>query len=230
MTILPIFVAALQEEGPEELEHLRVRTAYTVAPLEVELDIVPSRFSEGGVIRDEIRSESEVGLGRGWMIELEAAYGRLDEKRGSRREGVSAIELELKTPAWRNEKLRLAVGAELLFPAALDGEWGTGIFSAVSLRFSTIDIHGEIALEAEAKERPESEFAAAIVGDILGLWRWNLAINGELRSGRAPELLGVLGVEVRPGETEISFGLGVFRGLTTAAPDWGIVLDFEVES
>ena len=219
----------------EEIEQVRVKTAYTLDRGEVEVDLVGSflRFEEGDVSR--LLVEVEAGVTDWLLAEIEIPYLFVNPERGRGERGIGDVELELKgrIPGdWNGIELGIGVEVSLLTGDADEGLGGTetelGVFAAASRRFDFFNAHLQVGAEVAEEARAEYEVAAAI--DVRPWGRpfsFLLAVNGEIERGEGPGWTLVPGFEVRL--DEIQAGAGVPLGLSEEAEDWGVIVDVEIE-
>jgi hypothetical protein len=219
----------------EEIEQVRVKTAYTLDQGEVEVDLVGSflRFEEGDASR--LLVEVEAGLTDWLLAEIEIPYLFANPERGRGERGVGDVELELKgrIPGdWNGMELGIGVEVSLLTGDADEGLGGPetelGVFAAASRRFEFFNVHLQVGAEVAEESRAEYGVAAAVDvrpwGRAVSLL---LAVNGEIERGEGPGWTLVPGFEVRL--DEIQAGAGFPLGLSEEAEDWGIIVDVEIE-
>lgn len=231
MTLGLLLGLALQEE----IEQIRVKTAYVLDPGEVELDVVGSflRFEEGE--ETELLLEVEAGVTDWLLAEIEIPYLFLNPEEGRGERGIGDVELELKAKipgAWNG--IELALGVEVSFLSGDEDEGlgapdtEIGAFAALSRRFEVFLLHLELG--AEAAEEVRAEYKAAAGVDVRPWGRpfsFLLALNGEIERGESPAWAIVPGFEIR--FDEIQGGVGIPLGLSEEAEDWGVLVDVELE-
>lgn len=231
MTLSLLAALALQEE----IEQIRVKTAYVLDPGEVEVDLVGSflRFEEGD--ETELILEVEAGVTDWLLAEIEIPYLFLNPEEGRGERGVGDVELELKAKIpgeWNG--LELAIGIEASFLTGDEDEGlgapdtRIGAFAALSRRFELFLLHLELGAEAAEEVRAEYEVAAAVDVRPWGrVFSFLLAVNGEIERGEGPGWTLVPGFDVR--FDEIQGGVGIPLGLSEEAEDWGVLVDVEFE-
>lgn len=231
MTTTLLLALALQEE----IEQIRVKTAYVLEAGEVEVDVVGSflRFEEGD--ETKVLIEVEAGVTEWLLAEIEIPYLFLNPDEGRGERGVGDVELELKAKipgAWNG--VELAIGVEASFPSGDEDEGlgapdsVIGAFAAFSRRFELFLLHLELGAEAAEEIRAEYELAAAVDVRPWGrVFSFLLAVNGEIERGEGPGWTLVPGFEIR--FDEIQGGVGIPLGLSEEAEDWGVLVDVEFE-
>jgi hypothetical protein len=230
---MTLFLAMLAAQ--EEIEQIRVKTAYTLDQGEVEVDLVGSflRFEEGDVSR--LLVEVEAGLTDWLLAEIEVPYLFVNPERGRGERGIGDIELELKgrIPGdWNGIELGLGVEVSLLTGDADEGLGGRetelGVFAAGSRRFQFFSLHLQVGAEVAEESRAEYGIAAAV--DVRPWGRpfsLLLGVNGEIERGEGPAWTLVPGFEIRL--DEIQAGAGFPFGLSEEAENWGVIIDVEFE-
>jgi hypothetical protein len=230
---MTLFLAMLAAQ--EEIEQVRVKTAYTLDQGEVEVDLVGSflRFEDGDLSRFLV--EIEAGVTDWLLLEIEVPYLWLNPERGRGERGVGDVELELKgrIPGdWNGIELGIGVEVSLLTGDADEGlgsrETELGAFAAASRRFEFFNVHLQAGVEVAKEVRPAYALAAALDVRPWGdAFSFLLAVNGEIERGEGPAWSLVPGFEVRL--DEVQAGLGFPVGLSEEAEDWGVIMDVEIE-
>lgn len=244
--MIALLIAACLQDAerwprPEEIEQIRVKTAYVLDAGEVEADLVGSflRFEEDGFTFEETRLlvEVEAGVTDWLMAEIEIPYLFFNPERGRGERGWGDIELELKAGvpgAWNGVELGVGLEVSLLTGDEDEGlgaaETELGFFAAASRRFGSWAAHLQAGVEVAEEARPKYEINAAIDANPWGReLSLLLAVNGEIEPGEAPGWSVVPGFEIRLEEPDLQFGAGFPIGLTEEAEEWGVIVDVEVE-
>lgn len=245
MIALFVLSMALQDPGPwnrpEEIEQIRIKTAYVLNQGEVEVDLVGSflRFEEDGSRLDDSRVlvEVEIGVTDWLMAEIEVPYLFLNPSSGPGARGWGDLDLELKAAipgSWLGIELGVGVEVSLLTGDERKGLGSPttelGVFAAASRRFDWAAAHLQVGVEVARERRPEYSVNVA-----LDASPWSrdvsllLALNGEIEPGEGPAWSLAPGFEVRIQDPDVQVGVGFPLGLSREAADWGVIVDVEIE-
>ncbi len=226
----------------EEIEHLRVLTAYTLDGGEVEVNLVAEflRFKGNNpASRDAVaRVEVEFGVTDRLMVEFEYSYLFLRPEEGRSVNRPGGVELEVKGLFYDSGVLACAAG----LAAGTAVEWeaeeeeferspSIEAFLPVSWApFPWMRCHVAAGMEGVRHKAPERFVQAGV--EIL-TWGeavvFQMGFTSEAEGGEAPVTSAGPGFLLRLEEPEIRFGMGFPVGLSDAAPEWAILLNLEIE-
>ena len=150
------------------------------------------------------------------------------------------------------EKVAVTLGADVGLPAGDEGRGlGSGqtdveFFGIAGMKLGRAELHVTGMLEVEEEVEPALNAAAVYPhGDLRFTLEANVLPGAERTKGRIveQEVMGNLGEEKRnedlwvvftPGlfhrsHSDIEYGIGVPIGLTSAAPDWGVIARLTIE-
>jgi hypothetical protein len=237
----------------EEIEVLRTKTGITLAEKTFEGEVLLTLlswddFQDNNVDLDYRIWKFEAAYGiTDWITaEAELPFVWVDPDPGSKESGIGDIQLEGKMSFNKNRKspagflpYDLAGGLRFTLPTGDDDE-GTGhehatftMFGAGSHRFERwVALHAEAYLTWESGERPVHGIHVA--GDFTP-WMPELSLLGGLNyirtGGEFLELSLLAGAEYRwPQPLKgMSAGGALLLGLSSDAPDWGLLLNFQIQ-
>ena len=233
------FSAAAGAETPraEELEQLRINTAYIIEAGEFEIDIVPFYFDHDDREHSGVEAEFEYAVSERFMVELEVPYHRVTTDEGDF-DGTGNVEVAGKWLLRERGGFAMAfnVGVELpasdALPEVAEDEWGVEVTAPISLHFPDryIRVHIEPGVEWQEHEGFEEQLL-------------NLAVEHRPRGGNIALQLGsnivrdeddveaylLPSFEVSGDTMPFQFGMAVAAGLTSESANWGVLFDFEFE-
>lgn len=244
MLALLAFTLLAQEEGerPEEVEQIRVKTAYTLDRDAFETDFVLSsiEFDDGPGERNVNSLTWELTYGvTDWLTaELEVPFLFLDFDPGDEETGVGDLALEFKG-ALRPEIVPVvdaaALGVRVSVPTG-DEDRGLGedepefeFFAALTEKLDGLSLFAHLFVEVQEEERTRygMNFAvgAAPFDPDLVLY---VGLNGAFDAGESLEWAAVPGIDYTWRDRKLQVGLGVPLGLTDEAEDWGVITDVQI--
>ena len=228
-----------QTHRAEELEQLRINTAYLIEAGEFEIDIVPSFFDYGDERQHSVEAEFEYAISEGLMVELEVPYHwvSLDGAAGDR-DGAGNVEIAAKWSLTERGNFAMAFNAGVALPASDDelavaeDLWGVELTAPVSFHFPDryMTLHIEPGVEWHEHEGFEEQLLNVALEHRPqgGAFALQLGSNFVREEGEVEAYL-VPAFEVAATSVPFQFGLGVAAGLTSESANWGVLLDFEVE-
>lgn len=250
-TLFALLLLSPQEElrRPEEIEQLRIKTAYPLDEGALEIDAVASvleldedRFEH---LRDfdgrVARLSGEVAYGiESWLTgEVRVPYLRVDpddDLDGGDETGVGDAEVELKAGLPREwAPVDAALGLRASLPTA-EEERGLGsaepeftVYLAGSGQIFGFAAHVQVFAEGEREERPQFGVNAALdVAPFAPNLSLLLGVNALAQRGESAYVALVPGFEVRLENPRIHVGAGVPIGLSEEAEEWGVIADLQV--
>lgn len=231
--------AATGAETPraEELEQLRINTAYIIEAGEFEIDIVPFYFDYDDRLHRGVEAEFEYAISERFMVEIEVPYHWVSGD-GGRLDGTGNVEVAGK---WllterggfaMSFNLGVALPASDEIPDVAEDAWGVEMTVPISLHFPDryIRVHIEPGVEWQEHEGLEEQLLNVAVEHRPGGGNIALQLGSNLRreSGDLEAYL-VPSLEVNSPTSTFQFGMAVATGLTSESANWGVLLDFEVE-
>jgi hypothetical protein len=231
--------APAETRRAEELEQLRINTAYIIEAGEFEIDVVPSYFDYGDWRQQSVEIELEYALSERMMIEVEIPYHWLGfDGPAPDVNGTGNIEVAAKWLLTERGGFAMAFNAGVKLPASdarpqiADDSWGTELTLPMSLYFPErhVRLHIEPGVEWQEHEGFEEQLLNVAVehrpnGGNLAL---QLGSNFVRESGEVEGYL-VPAFEISAPDTAFQFGLAVAAGVTSESANWGVLLDFEIE-
>lgn len=230
-----------REYRPEELEVVRLKTAYTLPADVAEVDVV---FFSGALELDDdeeleiTRISGEIAFGiTDWLTgEVEVPFLAVDPDPGDRESGLGDIVLELKgaiSPDLVPFPLAVGVRATLTTGDEDEGLGGDNSafipFAAAAWAFGGVTLHAEIFARAEEDRR--TVYGADVAADVTP-WGPDLSLlaglNLHREVGESVQASVVPAAEYRWMERRFRFGAGIPIGLTDEGEDWGVILNFQV--
>ncbi len=225
---------------PESFEHLGTKTAYTLDPSEVEMNIVVitvnSKTDNSKTDNLTTIAELEYGLTKNIMIELELPYVSMEQQGMVKQSGLANVEIELKYQYASSQQSAYAFGFGIELPNDSDvgsDLWAAEITWIASFQYDGFATHTELGFEWEETEGIEEFFANLTVAfypeidDISYQLAAKLAVEeGETNVALVPGLKW----ELEPSfMDEFSIAIGLPLGLVGDVADWGIIINFEIE-
>lgn len=221
----------------EELEQLRINTAYIIEAGEFEIDIVPFYFDYDDGQRRGVEAEFEYAISERLMVELEVPYHWVSSE-GVERDGTGNVEVAAKWLLTERGGFAMAFNMGVGLPASeelpgvAEDLWGVELTAPMSLHFP--DRHMRVHIEPGVEWREHEGFEEQLL---------NLAVEHRPRGGNLALQLGsnivreegdveaylVPSIEVAATSVPFQFGMAVATGLTSESANWGVLLDFEVE-
>lgn len=233
------FSAAVGAETPraEELEQLRINTAYIIEAGEFELDIVPFYFDYGDREHSGVEAEFEYAISERFMVEIEVPYHWVSTDEGNL-DGSGNVEVAGK---WLMREhggfaMSLNMGVELPasdeLPDIAEDAWGAEVTLPISLHFPDryIRVHIEPGVEWQEHEGFEEQLLNLAIEHRPGGGSLALQLGSNIvREEDDVEAYLVPSFEISANTMPFQFGMAVAAGLTSESANWGVLLDFEVE-
>jgi hypothetical protein len=230
---------AAKAETPraEELEQLRINTAYIIEAGEFEIDVVPFYFDRDDGYHRGVEAEFEYALSERFMMELEVSYHSVSTDDGQR-DGVGNVEVAGK---WLLSErggfaMSLNLGVELPagheIPQGAEDAWGAELTLPVSLHFPAryTRLHIEPGVQWQEHEGFEQQLLNVAVEHRPGGGNIALQLGSNIvREHGDVEAYLVPAFEISSSGTPLQFGMAVAAGLTSESAHWGVLLDFEIE-
>lgn len=235
------FVTAIPAESrrAEELEQLRINTAYVLEAGEFEIDIVPSYFDYGDARHHGVEAEFEYGLSERMMVELEVPYHWVSlDGPDQDLDGRGNVEVAAKWLLLERGGFAIGFNAGVQLPASIDHpgvadeQWGTEVTLPMSFHFP--DRYLRLHIEPGVEWQEHDGFEAQLLNIALeqrpngGNLALQLGSNIVREAGDVEAYL-VPSFEVAATPFPFQFGLAVATGLTSRSARWGVLLDFEFE-
>lgn len=230
---------AAESGRAEELEQLRINTAYLIEAGEFEIDLVPFYFDYGDSRHQGVEAEFEYALSERMMIELEVPYYWLSfDEPGQDVDGTGNVEVAAKWLLTERGGFAMAFNAGVELPASdarpaiAEDAWGVALTLPVSLHFPEryVRLHIEPGVEWREHEGFDEQLLNIAVEHRPN--GGNLALQlGSNFMREAGELEGYLvpAFEVSAADSPFQFGMAVAAGVTAESANWGVLLDFEFE-
>lgn len=227
----------LPSHTPEEIEHLRTKTAYLLQPGKTEVNLILSHLDDDDFDRQAARFDVDFTPLPTGMFELDFAYANLDaETNEDDGENLDDTRFSFKFETPLESPVRLASGAGIILPTGNrsagigEEEWGIFLYQTASSGAAGFDVHGELGLDLQMDRHPVLRCNVAMEREIDFRIRAGAAINLRIQSGARTEAAIVPGVsyespEIIP-QAIVTLGVGLPIGLTDATPDWGILINF----
>lgn len=241
-----------KQEHPihEEYEVLSTKTGYTLPAMVLDGDVILAHWGDFGDFRNsgvdvditQLQFEGAFGITPWVTAELEIPFVWVDPDPGSSESGLGDIAIDGKASVMKDLSpigfvdFPLAFGTRISLPTGDDKD-GTGEENATLRPYVAggyritpwVDVQGEVSLEWQSERRPVHRFNVA--ADFTP-WAPDLSLLAGLNfyqfGGDTPEAMFVPGVEYRMADPKIWFGAGLPFGLTSDAPNWGIVLNVQI--
>ncbi len=232
-------LVAAEPRPAEELEQLRINTAYLIEPGEFEIDIVPSYFDYDDVRHHGVEAEFEYAVSERLMLELEVPYHWVSfDGADENRDGAGNVEVAAKWLLTDRGNFAIAFNAGVQLPASddqlrvADDLWGVELTVPVSFHFP--DRYMRLHIEPGVEWREHEGFEEQLL---------NIALEHRPRGGNLALQLGsnfvreegdveaylVPSFELAATTVPFQFGMGVAAGLTSESANWGVLFDLEVE-
>ncbi|WP_331070084.1 hypothetical protein [Steroidobacter sp.] len=233
------FGAAAGAETPraEELEQLRINTAYIIEAGEFEIDIVPFYFDYDDGEHLGVEAEFEYAISERFMVEIEIPYHRVSTDDGHL-DGTGNVEVAGKWLLTEQGGFAMAfnLGVELPasdeIPGVAEDAWGVEVTTPISLHFPDryMRVHIEPGVQWQEHEGFEEQLLNLAVEHRPGGGNIALQLGSNIvREEGEVEAYLVPSFEVSATTVPFQFGMAVAAGLTSESADWGLLLDFEVE-
>lgn len=232
-------MAAAEPPRAEELEQLRINTAYIIEPGEFEIDIVPFYFDYGGARHHGVEAELEYALSERLMLEVEVPYHWVSfDGAGGDLDGAGNVELAAKWLLTERGSFAMGfnVGVELPAsderPRIAEDRWGVELTAPVSFHFPDryLRLHIEPGVEWQEYEGFEEQLLNIALEHRPqgGNFALQLGSNFVREAGDVEAYL-VPAFEVASATGPFQFGMGIAAGLTSESANWGVLFDLEVE-
>jgi hypothetical protein len=239
MGLGPAIAAPAETRRAEELEQLRINTAYIIEAGEFEIDVVPSYFDYGNWQQQGVEIELEYALSERMMVEVEIPYYWLHfDGPAPGVSGAGNIEVAAKWMLAERGGFAISFNAGVELPASKDrpkiaeDSWGTELTLPMSLYFPErhVRLHIEPGVGWQEHEGFEEQLLNIAVehrpnGGNLAL---QLGSNFVRESGEVEGYL-VPAFEISAADSAFQFGMAVAAGVTSESAHWGVLLDFEIE-
>lgn len=223
----------------EELEQLRINTAYLIEAGEFEIDIVPFYFDHDDRGHHGVEAEFEYAVSERVMVEVEVPYHWLSfDGEADDVDGTGNVEVAAK---WRVTErggfaMGFNVGVELPasddLPSVADELWGVELTVPVSLHFPDhrMRLHIEPGVGWQEHEGFEEQLLNIALEHRPGAGNFALQLGSNIvREAGDVEAYLVPAFEVAAATVPFQFGMAFAAGLTSESANWGVLLDFEVE-
>lgn len=233
-----VTVVAAEPRRAEELEQLRINTAYVIERGELEMDIVPTYFDYDGAEHHEVQAELEYAVSDRLMVELEVPYRRLSPDGGRDVDGTGNVEVGAKWLVTDRGSFAVGfnVGVELPAgsnrPGIADDLWGVELSLPVSVQFParSMSLHIEPGVEWEQHEGFEEQLLNIALEHRPAGRNFALQLGSNfVREEGDVEAYLIPAFEVAATTVPFQFGMGVAAGLTSESANWGVLFDLEVE-
>ena len=232
-------LAAAEPHPAEELEQLRINTAYVIEPGEFEIDIVPSYFDYGDARHHGVEAEFEYAVSERLMLELEVPYHWVSfDGADENRDGAGNVEVAAKWLLTDRGSFAVGFNAGLQLPASDDepriaeDSWGAELTVPMSFHFPdrNMRLHIEPGVEWREHEGFEEQLLNIALEHRPRGCNFALLLGSNLvREEGDVEAYLIPSFEVAATDVPFQFGMGVAAGLTSESATWGVLFDLEVE-
>lgn len=232
-------LVAAEPRRAEELEQLRINTAYLIEPGEFEMDIVPSYFDYDDARHHGVEAEFEYAVSERLMVELEVPYHWVSfEDNDQSLDGTGNVEVAAKWLLTERGNFAMSFNAGVKLPAGsdrlevADDLWGVELTVPVSFHFPDryMRLHIEPGVEWQEQEGFEEQLLNIALehrprGGNLALQLGSNIVheNGDVEAYLVPSF------ELAATTVPFQFGMAVAAGLTPESANWGVLFDLEVE-
>lgn len=234
-----VFSAAAGAETPraEELEQLRINTAYIIEAGEFEIDIVPFYFDYDDGDHRGVEAEFEYAISERFMVEIEVPYHRVSTEDGDF-SGTGNVEIAGKWLLTEEGGFAMSfnMGVELPasdeLPEVAEDAWGVEVTTPISLHFPDryIRVHIEPGVGWQEHEGFEEQLLNLAIEHRPGGGSLALQLGSNIvREDDDVEAYLVPAFEISANEMPVQFGMALAAGLTSESANWGVLLDFEFE-
>lgn len=223
----------------EELEQLRINTAYPIEAGEFEIDIVPFYFDHDDAGRHGVEAEFEYAVSERLMVEVEVPYHWVSiDGTGQDLDGAGNVEVAGKWLLTERGDFAMSVNLGVELPASddrlgvADESWGAELTAPLSFHFPEryMTLHIEPGIEWQEHEGFEEQLLNVALEHRPNGGNFALQLGSNfVREEDDVEAYLVPAFEVAATTVPFQFGMGLATGLTAESADWGVLLDFEVE-
>jgi hypothetical protein len=231
--------ASAEPRLAEELEQLRINTAYIIEKGELEMDVVPSYFDHEGAQHRSVEAELEYAVSERLMFEVEVPYHwRSFDDADRDIDGTGNVEVGAKWLLTQGGSFAAAFNVGVELPAGSERReiandtWGVELSVPLSFRFlaSQMSLHIEPGVEWEEHEGFEEQTLNIALehrpGDSILTLQLGSNITreeGDVEAYIAPAF------ELAAVGSPFQFGMALPVGITSESANWGVLIDLEVE-
>lgn len=231
--------ASAEPRLAEELEQLRINTAYIIEKGELEMDIVPSYFDYEDARHRGVEAEFEYAASERLMFEVEVPYHwRSFDDAGEDIDGTGNVEVGAKWLLTQRGTFAAAFNVGVELPAGserrdiADDIWGVALSVPLSFRFpeSHMSLHVEPGVEWEEHEGFEEQMLNIALEHRPGDSILTLQVGSNItRTEDDVEAYIAPAFELAAATSPFQFGMAVPVGLTSESANWGVLFDLEIE-
>jgi len=217
----------------EELEQLRINTAYIIDKGELEMDIVPSYFDYDDARHRGVEVELEYAVSDRLMVEVEVPYHWRENL-----DGKGNVEVGAKWQLTQSDAFAAAFNVGVELPAGSERPdiasdlWGVELTLPLSFRFpdSQMSLHIEPGVEWEEHEGFEEQMLNIAVEHRPGDSILTLQLGSNItREEDDVEAYLAPAFELAAAGSPFQFGMALPIGLTSESANWGVLFDLEIE-
>jgi hypothetical protein len=239
LTLMAATTAGAEPRLAEELEQLRINTAYIVEKGELEMDIVPSYFDYEDARHRSVEAELEYAASDRLMFEVEVPYHwRSLDGADEDLDGTGNIEVGAKWQLTQRGNFAAAFNVGVELPAGRErGDiakdlWGVELTVPLSFRFpaSHMSLHIEPGVEWEEHEGFEEQILNIALEHRPGDSLLTLQLGSNItREEDDVEAYIAPAFELAAAGSPFQFGMALPIGLTSESANWGVLFDLEIE-
>jgi hypothetical protein len=223
----------------EELEQLRINTAYIIEKGEFEVDIVPSYFDYQDAQHRSVEAELEYAVSDRLMFEVEVPYHwRSFDGVDEDIDGKGNVEVGAKWQLTQRGNFAAAFNVGVELPAGSERPdiandlWGVELTVPLSFRFpeSHMSLHIEPGVEWEEHEGFEEQLLNVALEYRPGDSLLTLQLGSNItREEDDVEAYIAPAFELAAAGSPFQFGMALPIGLTSESANWGVLFDLEIE-